>query len=309
MGKEFNKEEKIDVFAHVLLNGYYSKMLEIEPKLPSIYPFCNNLCLTDMKERRKYWNGKTKQVISYANINAEDYSNKDKSYILCKNANYEILACIKENNDIFTNYAGMVPFNNIEGALSILDELKKDKYAVGIQVFTRHLGKSIADISFFPILEKCANLGLIIFLHPVFDKRKPDNNIVFSWEYELSQAMLDLVNNDIFTKLPNLKIIVHHSGAMVPFFAGRIDNILPTKKDEFKKFYVDTAILGNPNALALTISYYGIDHVIYGSDAPFGILPSGANKVIEESIDKLNLSKDDLYKIYSGNFRRLCNGK
>lgn len=94
---------------------------------------------------------------------------------------------------------------------------------------------------------------------------------------------------------------------MVPFFAGRIENILPTKKEEFKKFYVDTAILGNSKALELTIDYFGIHHVLYGTDAPFGIMPNGATKQIEQAIDNLPISKEDKAKIYNHNIKILIN--
>ncbi len=146
---------------------------------------------------------------------------------------------------------------------------------------------------------------MLVLLHPVFDLRKPDNNIVFSWEYELSQSMLDLVNANIFKECPNIKIIVHHAGAMVPYFAGRIDNIMKDKKDEFKKFYVDTAILGNTKALELAIYYFGIDKVLYGTDSPFGIMSNGATKEIESAIDELPISKEDKEKIYFKNFQKL----
>ena len=246
-----------------------------------------------------------KQIISYANINAEDYCNPEESARLCREANEELRNCVRENNDMFLYGIGMLPFNNVEASLHILDEINDAKELVGVQVFTRHLGKSIADKEYLPILKKCARLGLLVLLYPVFDVRKPDNNIVFSWEYELSQAMLDLINADIFKKCPNIKIIVHHAGAMIPFFAGRIDNIMEDKKDDFKKFYVDTAILGNSKALELAIYYFGIDKVLFGTDAPFGIMPNGATEKIEGAIDELPLKSDEKEKIYSKNLRKL----
>ncbi len=301
--------EKIDVFAHVLLPNYYKKMLTIDSTIPTTYAFTNIESLKDLSVRRKLWNSNTKQIVSYANINAEDYCDPEESARLCREANEELINCVRENNDMFPYGIGMLPFNNVKESLRILDEIATSKELVGIQVFTRHLGKSIVDKEYLPILEKCAHLGLLVLLHPVFDSRKPDNNIVFSWEYELSQAMLDLVNADIFTKCPNIKIIVHHSGAMVPFFAGRIDNIMKDKKDEFKKFYVDTAILGNPKAIELAVNYFGIDKVLYGTDAPFGIMPSGATKEIESAIDALPLSNNEKEKIYSKNLQNLLKRK
>ena len=121
--------------------------------------------------------------------------------------------------------------------------------------------------------------------------------------------MMELVQTNIFKECPNIKIIVHHAGAMIPFFKGRIDNILKNKKDEFKKFYVDTAILGNPKALELTIDYFGIEHVLYGTDAPFGIMPNGAIKEIEEAIDILPISKENKEKIYNKNINKLIRRK
>lgn len=95
-------------------------------------------------------------------------------------------------------------------------------------------------------------------------------------------------------------------GALVPFFAGRIDHILPAQQaNDFKKFYVDTAILGNPAALGLTIKYYGIDHVLFGTDAPFGIAPAGASCEIGAAIAELGLSVKNLEKIYKDNYYNL----
>lgn len=299
--------DKIDAFAHVLLPKYYSKMISIDSNIPKDYSSTNIESLKDIEVRRKLWNKKTKQIISYANINAEDYCTPELSAKYAREANEELIKCIKENKDMFPYGIGMVPFNNIEESLKILDEIKSSGELIGIQVFTRHLGKGIESQEYRPILKKCEQLNLLVLLHPVFDNRKPDNNIVFSWEYELSLAMLKLVETDIFKECPNIKIIVHHAGAMVPFFAGRINNILKEKKEDFKKFYVDTAILGNPKALELTIDYYGIDHVLYGTDAPFGIMPNGATEEIEKAIEKLPISKEDKEKIYNKNIKKLIN--
>lgn len=198
----------------------------------------------------------------------------------------------------------MLAMNNIPTSLKILDAIKENQYLVGAQIFTRHLGKSIAAPEFEPVLLKAAELNLPLWLHPVFDKRKPDNNLVFSWEYELSQAMLQLVQSDIFKKAPNLKILVHHAGAMVPFFSGRIDHILDREHAEmFKNFYVDTAILGNTPALQLALDYFGINHVLFGTDAPFAVMPSGADKIVSAAIENLDIS--DLYdrKIFETNYQ------
>ena len=201
----------------------------------------------------------------------------------------------------------MVSMNNIAGAVRLIDEqINSNPHLLGIQLFTRALGESIADEAYQPVFEAIHRHNLCIWLHPVFDNRKPDNNIVFSWEHGLSQAMMQLVQAKIFDKYPNIKIIVHHAGAMVPFFAGRIKYILGDNAlADFKKFYVDTAILGNPRALELTASFYGAEHLIFGTDAPLGIPPAGATKEILATIDEMNVADDVKLAIRQRNILQL----
>lgn len=302
---------KIDVFAHVLLPKFYEKMLKIDANIPKDIPFINNEVLTDMKKRRETALSGVKQIISYVNVNPEDYVDGDRAYELCKEANEELIQTIRDNSDIFYGGVAMIPMNNIDGAIDIMEnQVLKNKELFGIQIFTRALGKSIAADEYLKIFEYASKYNLTIWMHPVFDNRKPDNNIVFSWEYELSQAMMDIVNAGIFQKYPNLKIIVHHAGAMVPFFAGRVKYILGLEKEkDFKKFYVDTAILGNPKALDLAASYFGVDHLVFGTDAPLGIMPAGATKEILEAIDNMSITAEEKEKILNDNIVNIIGGE
>src|SRR5665213_4272066 len=44
----------------------------------------------------------------------------------------------------------------------------------------------------------------------------------FGWSYETAAAMARLVFSGIMDKYPNLKIITHHFGGIVPMLEGRI---------------------------------------------------------------------------------------
>lgn len=297
---------KIDVFAHVLLPDFYQKMLAIEPKLPEMFPFIQHPLLGDLDKRRSLWDGETQQVISYVNVNPEDYVSSEAAAVLCREANQELASVVANNRDMYPAGVAMVPMNNLPEAVKIMEEVAASDELVGIQLFTRALGKSIADPEFRVIFETSQRLNLPIWLHPIFDDRKPDNNIVFSWEYELTQSMLQIVQAGLYQDFPELKIIVHHAGAMVPFFGERIHYILPEEQvPDFHKFYVDTAILGNPKALELTVDYFGMDHVLFGTDAPLGIAPAGATQVIIDAINALPLSQADKDAIFTDNVKKL----
>ena len=298
---------KIDVFAHVLPARFYAKMKEVEPAIPERYAFFNNPVLTDMELRRSHWDGETRQVISHVNALPEDYVGPEEAAELCDLANAELLEMLRANRDMFEAAVLMVPMNNIDAAVRIVrEQVAADPDVVGVQVFTRALGQSIAAPEFRPLFAALAEVGAPAWLHPVFDLRKPDNNLVFSWEYELSQAMLQMVQAGLLQEYPQLKVLVHHAGGMAPFFAGRIDRIMPAEQAaDMRRFYVDTAILGNPRALDLAVDYYGADHVVFGTDAPLGILPAGATAEIQAAIADMHISDAERHAIYEDNYRRL----
>ena len=51
-----------------------------------------------------------------------------------------------------------------------------------------------------------------------------ENEIWFSfgWPYETTACMTRLIYSGIFDELPTLKIVTHHMGGMIPYFAGKI---------------------------------------------------------------------------------------
>jgi len=149
---------------------------------------------------------------------------------------------------------------------------------------------------------------------------------VLGWPFETSVAMARIVFSGLFEKLADMRLITHHCGAMIPFFAGRAetlwaqlgsrsvdenyDEILKrmTKKpiEYFKMFYADTVLGGSASALRCGLDFFGADKIVFASDCPFD--PEGGPMFVREgirSIEDLNLSDDDKRKIYFGNALRL----
>jgi len=298
---------KLDAFAHVLPTGLLTSIKKDVPNIIEDNLFLQIPSLDDFKIRRQDFPEDFKQIISNVNLNPEDYYDGKLAAEMCWQANEELLQMTTDDSDMFEAAVAMVPMNNIPEALKIIDEqvAKNDKF-VGIQLFTRALDKSIASSEYEPVFAAMEKLGLPIWLHPVFDKQKHENNITFSWEYELTQAMYQIVKAGYFEKYPAMKIIVHHAGAMVPFFAERIRRTMSEQEYwDFKKFYVDTAILGNTKALELALDFYGKSHILFGTDAPFAIMPNGATTEIVAAIDQMAVSKDVKQAIYHDNLVRL----
>ncbi|KXT80138.1 hypothetical protein SORDD16_00449 [Streptococcus oralis] len=78
---------KIDVFAHVLLPEFSKRMFLLDPELPEKMPFIQNSVLSDFALRCKYLLAGIKQIISYVNLNPEDYLSELSALLLTKKAN------------------------------------------------------------------------------------------------------------------------------------------------------------------------------------------------------------------------------
>ena len=133
---------------------------------------------------------------------------------------------------------------------------------------------------FEPLYAAMAQLDRPIWLHPARTAAMPDYAAeqksrfemwwCFGWPYDTSVAMVRLAFCGLFDRYPNLKIITHHLGGMIPFYDGRIgpgldvlgqrtidedySKILPSLKrphlDYMHDFYADTAMFGGGVARA-----------------------------------------------------------
>jgi uncharacterized protein len=174
-----------------------------------------------------------------------------------------------------------------------------------------------------------AAYDLPILLHPYRGADIPDFRSesrseyeiwwTFGWPYETTAAMSRIVFAGLFDRYPKLKIITHHMGAMAPYFEGRIgpgwdqlgartsdvdySGVLKSLKrrplDYFRMFYADTALFGSYDATVCGLAFFGPDHVLFASDAPFD--PEKGPMYIRETIgviDRLSLSDPEREKIY-----------
>jgi aminocarboxymuconate-semialdehyde decarboxylase len=69
----------------------------------------------------------------------------------------------------------------------------------------------------------------------------------------------------------------------------------------FRRFYADTALFGAPHAVRCVLDFFGVGHVLFGTDTPLG-----GPSVVEDTIRDLEaagLSGDDLARVFAGNAR------
>lgn len=146
-----------------------------------------------------------------------------------------------------------------------------------------------------------AKYDLPIWIHPVdpiFSPQTivtPPDSGVLSLLFETSYTMQKLVAGGIMRDFPNIKIVTHHSAAMIPLMEKRLYNV-----DDFKKFYCDTATYGSTSPIMGAYNFFGADHVLFGSDSPLG--PKfGCTLDCQQAVERMDVPDSDKEKIFLKN--------
>jgi len=334
-----NTNPKIDIFPHIFPKAFFDRMKALADQNPAlagqIKRWLHIPVLWDLDARLKMmarFKG-YKQILTLSLPAIEFLARPEESPALARLANDGMAEIVAEHPDTFPAFVASLPMNNVPAALTEMDRAIGELGAKGIQIFTNVNGRPLDEPEFYPIFERMVNkYDLPIWVHPTRTakfvdypgevKSKYEIWWLFGWPYETSAFMARLVFSGMMERLPNLKIITHHLGAMAPFFDARIglgmdqlgartadeDYTLILKRmakrpvDYFKMFYADTSVNGSKSATRCGLDFFGIDHVLFGTDCPFD--PEGGPLFIREiikTIDSLKLKEGDRRKLYFGN--------
>jgi predicted TIM-barrel fold metal-dependent hydrolase len=305
----------------------------------SIKRWLNIPVLWDLDARLRMMRGfkDYKQVLTLSLPAIEFLAGPEESPALARMANDGMAEIVARHPDQFPAFVASLPMNNVPAALAEMDRAIRKLGAKGIQLFTNVNGRPLDDPEFYPIFERCVKtFDLPIWLHPVRTSKFSDYAAeskskyelwwLFGWPYETSVCMGRMVFSGMLQKLPEMKVITHHLGAMAPYFDERIglgmdqmgsrtvdeDYGLLLKRlgkrplDYFKMFYGDTSVNGSAPAIRCGLDFFGPDRVLFGTDCPFD--PEGGPTFIRESIraiDSLKLSQSVRNKVYYGNAMRM----
>ena len=301
---------KIDVFSHFLTRKYIDKLKALAPEVTKTTEF-KQPAMVDLDIREDFMKRHPGllQIITMGNIPLERYVSVKDAIELSKIGNEEMAELVVKKPSLFYGAVGTIPIEDVDASLEIIDYCIKDLGLLGIQLFTTMESESYAESKYRPIFARMAQLGRPIWVHPAGTlPKKGKGRFIFTWPYESSNFMLDIVDAGMFEEYPELKIIIHHAGGMVPHYRERIRSAMTREEKYFRCFYTDTALYGNTAGLMCAFDFFGADHLLFGTDAPFGGPLIGANGCTNETmvaIEKMNVSDDDKEKIFYGNAIRL----
>jgi len=329
---------RIDAYTHFIPEKYFTKIVEsghadIGKRVREIP------CIHDLDVRRKIVDSfpDYAQILSYPMPPLEVMTKGDaeltEEYTKLVNDGFADI-CAKYP-DQFPGWVAQSALIAPDGGVREAERALKNG-ALGVQIYTNIAGKPLDDPAFDPFFAAMNRLNKPIWMHPARGASFPDYQSenrsqyeiwwTFGWPYETSAAMARLVFAGYFDRFPDLKIITHHMGAMAPYFAGRVGPgwdqlgartsavdlgaVLRTLEkrplDYFKMFYADTALFGAYDATICGLGFFGADHVLFASDAPFD--PEKGPMYIRETIaivDRLPITTEEREKIYWRNAVKL----
>jgi predicted TIM-barrel fold metal-dependent hydrolase len=330
---------KIDIFNHIWPARFYDRLRDVTGKMTDITRRSEAVpMMTDLDERFRVMDRfeDYSQILSLASPPLEIVATPEQQVLLARIGSEDMAELCQKYPDRFPGYIATVPMGNPEQVLAETRFAVEQLGAAGIQVFSNVKGKPLDHPDFLSVFDYMAAIDRPLWIHPArgasfADYQTEQRSLyeiwwTFGWPYDTSAAMARLVFSKLFDRHPHIKIITHHGGGMIPFFEGRVGPgwdqlgsrtshtdysvlLKELKKrplDYFKLFYADTAVFGSKAATLCSLAFFGADHVVFATDAPFD--PEKGPMYIRETIkilDALEISEEDRAKIYHGNAQRL----
>ncbi len=329
---------KVDIFNHFMPKAYFERLEKLIPGHVVLSAFPRIRALVDVEARLRLidaFDG-MQHVPSLANPPLELVGPPEVTPELARVANDALAELCARHPDHFPAFIAALPMNNIEATLIEIDRAVKTLGARGVQIFTNVAGKPLSQPEFRPVFKRMVEHDLPIWVHPMRGPQFADYSaeqtsedeiwFSFGWPYETTACMTRLIYSGLFDELPELKIISHHMGGMIPYFAGKITlgfrqifygtpernpvaderGLKKPPLDYFKMLYADTALNGAHAASRCGHDFFGTRSCLFATDAPFDA--EGGHGLIRatiEAIDALEIPSAEKEEIFAGNARSL----
>ena len=180
---------------------------------------------------------------------------------------------------------GTIPLQDPDRAIAELERCVSELGLAGVQIGTHVHGWNLDHPELFPVLERAAELGAAVFVHP-WDMlaRERMSRHWLQWlvgmPTETALAICSLVLGGVLDRLPDLRVAFAHGGGSFPGMLGRIEHGFRVRPDlvatsaahppgtYLPRLWVDS-LVHEPEALRRIIGLFGAERVCLGTDYPF----------------------------------------
>ena len=224
---------RIDAYTHFFPAKYFENLLA--SKVPDIGKRVREVpAIHDLDVRRKVIDSfpDYRQIICVALPPIGTWTSPDKAEGIARLANDGLKELCDKYPDQFAGFVAEVPLTAPDAGARESERAIKELGACGVQIVTNVNGKPLDRPEFQPFFARMNALKMPVWVHPTRTAKTPDYADeqkslyeiwwTFGWSYETASFMGRMVFSKTLDRYPDLKILVHHFGGIVPMLEGRI---------------------------------------------------------------------------------------
>lgn len=282
--------------------------------------------------------------LPWLELDPELHANEGDAIKACRVANDEMAKVVRAYPDRFVGTALVPTISSSAMVEETKRALSPECGLRGVSLFCGPTVKPLDHPSFEPLYALCESMGAPIWVHPCRPQSFADYMAyapgedgaqgpgsmyqiwnTFGWVYDTSVSMVHVALGGVFRRYPELKMVAHHVGGMVPFFAVRFETQMRNFADQSRlhlledltNFYVDTATFGEDSAaLDIALKFFKPGRVCFGTDSPMDMGRRGLfTKAAMASLEGMKSLPDDplerenmLKELFAGNAEQLLSG-
>jgi uncharacterized protein len=267
------------------------------------------------------------QVLTLCTPPIEQMASGAQAVDLARLANDSMADLVARYPERFVGFAASLPLDDPDASIAELERAVHTLGALGVQVFTNCNGRPLDDPRYEPLWSRLEALDRSVWVHGARSSTTADYLgeersryglwASLGWPYEMGMFAARMVASGVLDRYPRLPFYLHHSGGMTATFSRRVNGswlqlqaeapddaaayarLQRPPAEYFKEFYADTSGQ-TPVAIRAALAFFGPEHVLLGSDAPF---ISPADHL--DAIRQLDLAPEQHDVLVGGNARRL----
>jgi predicted TIM-barrel fold metal-dependent hydrolase len=228
----------------------------------------------------------------------------------------EMLKLTEEVNDYGANltksykdkigFFASLPLPLVEESVRAIDYALDVQNAHGFTLPTNARGIYLGDQRLDDILAKLNERHALVAIHP--NEPKPINDDIkaeiltplMEFFFDTTRTIIFMNQNNVFSRYPNIKWIVPHSGALLPIIVQRVDmgnkmfdveNQPDDLEQTMQSLYFDLAGKVLPHQLPTLLTMVDENKIVYGADAPY--TTDKVVKLLNDELESSSLLTDE----------------
>jgi predicted TIM-barrel fold metal-dependent hydrolase len=290
---------KIDIWTHILSPSYVQHLEGAGQRGPGAFLLTQHP-LYDIDLRRSLvdaYPGYRQMLAPIPTPHVDPSLGQPGLAELVRRNNEEMSEIASRYPEQFAGWIAATPLADPDAATEEAARSVRELGALGVQLEEDAINLPLHEERYEPLFAAMEQLDAGIWLHPYRTPATPGSPpetapfllwSAFGWTFDTTISASRLIFAGIYDRHPALKLIAHHGGGVIPHLSGRIALIAHAGKldptgtleeqlerlgkpllEYFKMLYVDTAMFGAAHAVRCVVDFFGPDHVMFGSDAPF----------------------------------------